>query len=139
LKKLKIEFTIARQDNAFELGIIEKGELTAFTCPDCHGAMTTLIEGNLIRFRCHTGHSYTIGSLLAEVTESVENMLYQAMRGLEETNMLLNNIGEHFSQTHQQDTAELFFRKSLEIAKQARVIHDSILKHELLSGDLPKR
>ena len=136
LDKLKIEFTIARQDNAFELGIIEKGELTAFTCPDCHGAMTKLIEGNLIRFRCHTGHSYTISSLLAEVTVSVENMLYQAMRGLEETNMLLNNIGQHFSHTHQPDTAELFFRKSQEIAKQARVIHDSILKHELLSGDI---
>jgi hypothetical protein len=37
------------------------------------------------------------------------------------------------------NSIELFFRKSLEIAKQARVIHDSILKHELLSGDIQFR
>jgi two-component system, chemotaxis family, protein-glutamate methylesterase/glutaminase len=139
LERLKIEFTIARQDGAFELGIIDKGELTAFTCPDCHGAMTRLIEGALIRFRCHTGHAYTISTLLAEVTESVESLLYQAMRGLEETNMLLQNIGDHFTQTGQQEVAALFRQKAEEVAKQARVIHDSILNQELLSRDLQYR
>ena len=96
MERIKVEVTIARHDNAFQMGIIEKGELTPYTCPDCHGALTKLIEGNIIRFRCHTGHAYTISALLAEVTESVESMLYQAMRGLEETNLLLNSMGEHF-------------------------------------------
>ena len=77
------------------MGIMDKGELTAFSCPDCHGALTKLIEGNLIRFRCHTGHSYTISALLSEVTESVESI---AMPGLEETNMLLNQFGHHFDE-----------------------------------------
>lgn len=136
LDRVGVEFAIACHDDAFKLGIIDKGELTSFACPDCHGAMTKLIEGNLIRFRCHTGHAYTISSLLAEVTESVENMLYQAMRGLEETNMLLKNLGEYFDQTGKPDIAELFLQKSQETGKQARIIHDSILNHELLSGDL---
>lgn len=136
LERIKIELTIARQDNAFEMGIIEKGELTAFTCPDCHGALTKLIEGNLIRFRCHTGHAYTISSLLAEVTESVESMLYQAMRGLEESKMLLAHLGQYFVDTDQQGVADLFFRKAEQTGRQARVVHDSIFKHEILSGDL---
>ncbi len=135
LERIEIEITIARQDNAFEMGIIDKGTLTAFTCPDCHGALTQLIEGNLIRFRCHTGHAYTISTLLAEVTESVESMLYQGMRGLEETKMLLEHMGEHFKETKQQEVADLFFRKAEAAGKQARVIHDNIFKHELLSGD----
>ena len=136
LDLLKIELTIAKQGGGFELGIIEKGKLTPFTCPDCHGALTQLIEGKLIRYRCHTGHAYTVSALLSEVTESVESMLYQAMRGLEETQMLLHNLGMHFTETRQTKVAGLFFRKADQTGQQARVVHQSILKHEALSGDL---
>ncbi|HEX8659843.1 MAG TPA: chemotaxis protein CheB, partial [Hymenobacter sp.] len=136
LDLLKIELTIAKRDNAFEMGIIDHGELTPFTCPDCHGALTQLVEGNLIRYRCHTGHAYTISALLSEVTQSVESMLYQSMRGLEETKMLLQKIGEHFASSNQPSVADLFFRRSAQTGKQARVVHDSILEQELLSGDL---
>ena len=133
---LKMEFTIAKQNNAFELGIIEKGILTPFTCPDCHGALTQLVEGKLIRYRCHTGHAYTVSALLGEVTQSVESLLYAAMRGLEETKMLLLNMGKHFEQKQQPEVAELFFRKAEQNGQQARVVYESILKHEALSGDL---
>jgi two-component system chemotaxis response regulator CheB len=136
LDLLKIELTIAKQGGGFELGIIDKGQLTPFTCPDCHGALTQLIEGKLIRYRCHTGHAYTVSALLSEVTESVESMLYQAMRGLEETKMLLHNIGMHFVETLQTEVAALFFSKADQTGRQARVVHESILKHESLSGDL---
>ena len=136
LDLLKIELTIAKQGGGFELGIIDKGKLTPFTCPECHGALTQLIEGKLIRYRCHTGHAYTVSALLSEVTESVESMLYQSMRGLEETKMLLHNIGMHFTETQQTEVAELFFRKADETGQQARVVHQSILKHEALCGDL---
>ena len=136
LDLLKIELTIAKQGGGFELGIIDKGKLTSFTCPDCHGALTQLIEGKMIRYRCHTGHAYTISALLSEVTESVESMLYQAMRGLEETKMLLQNLGRHFAGDLQESVAALFFRKAEEIGQQALVVHESILKHEALSGDL---
>ena len=136
LDLLKIELTIAKQGGGFELGIIDKGKLTPFTCPDCHGALTQLIEGKLIRYRCHTGHAYTISALLSEVTESVESILYQAMRGLEETKMLLQNLGRHFADDLQEAVAQLFFRKADETGQQARIVHESILKHESLSGDL---
>ena len=136
LDLLKIELTIAKQGGGFELGIIDKGRLTPFTCPDCHGALTQLIEGKLIRYRCHTGHAYTVSALLSEVTQSVESMLYQSMRGLEETKMLLQNLGNHFADNQQEAVAQLFFKKADETGRQARVVHDSILKHESLSGDL---
>jgi two-component system chemotaxis response regulator CheB len=136
LDLLKIELTIAKQGGGFELGIIDKGKLTPFTCPDCHGALTQLIEGKLIRYRCHTGHAYTVSALLSEVTESVESMLYQSMRGLEETQMLLQNLGHHFAEDLQQTVAALFFRKADETGHQARIVHESILKHESISGDL---
>ncbi|GAB3637949.1 chemotaxis protein CheB [Hymenobacter arcticus] len=136
LDLLKIELTIAKQGGGFELGIIDKGKLTPFTCPDCHGALTQLVEGKLIRYRCHTGHAYTVSALLSEVTESVESLLYQAMRGLEETKMLLQNLGHHFADNLQEAVATLFFSKADQTGRQARIVHESILKHESLSGDL---
>ncbi|MGI4741437.1 MAG: chemotaxis protein CheB [Janthinobacterium lividum] len=136
LDLLKIELTIAKQGGGFELGIIDKGKLTPFTCPDCHGALTQLIEGKLIRYRCHTGHAYTVSSLLSEVTQSVESMLYQSMRGLEETKMLLHNLGMNFAEHGQNEVANLFFEKADEAGYQARIVHESILKQEALSGDL---
>jgi two-component system chemotaxis response regulator CheB len=77
-----------------------------------------------------------VSALLSEVTQSVESMLYQSMRGLEETKMLLQNLGNHFADDQQTAVAKLFFRKADETGQQARVVHDSILKHEALSGDL---
>jgi two-component system chemotaxis response regulator CheB len=58
------------------------------------------------------------------------------MRGLEETKMLLLNRGQNFEQEKQPAVAALFFRKADETGHQARVVHDSILKQEALSGDL---
>lgn len=136
LDPLKIELTIAKQGGGSELGITDKNKLTPFTCPDCHGALTQLIEGKLIRSPCHTGHAYTIGVLLSEVTESVESMLYQAMRGLEETKMPLQNLSCYFADDLQEAVAKLFFRKATETGQEARVVHESILKPESLSGDL---
>jgi two-component system chemotaxis response regulator CheB len=132
---LETEIVIAGRDNAFELGIIDMGVLTPFTCPECHGALTQLREGKIIRFRCHTGHAYTISALLSEVTTNVESSLWQAMKSLEETTMLLNNLGQHFDQEKQKDIAGVFYEKAKRIKKQSQVIHDSVLRQELLSGD----
>ncbi|WP_190242562.1 hypothetical protein [Hymenobacter lapidiphilus] len=103
--------------------------------PDCHGAFTQLIEGKLIRYRCHTGHAYTISALLSEVTGSVESMLYQLMRGLEEIKRRLHNLGMHFMAQQQLEVTELFFQKTDQTGQQARVVHESILQQEALSGN----
>lgn len=136
LNRLEVEVIIAAKDNAFEMGIMHMGEFTPFTCPECHGALIRLVEGKIIRFRCHTGHAYTASSLLAAVTESIEEMLWQSMRGLEEMNMLLKNISEHFTSANEITAADLFREKAEEAAARARIIHDSIFKQAKYSEDL---
>jgi two-component system, chemotaxis family, protein-glutamate methylesterase/glutaminase len=112
------------------------GELTPFTCPECNGALSKLKEGSIVRFRCHTGHAFTISALFSEVSESVEELLWQAMRGLEETNMLLNSIAQHFESTGRNDAAKLLLARATQIKRQARLVHDSVLHQQLLSGDI---
>jgi two-component system, chemotaxis family, protein-glutamate methylesterase/glutaminase len=136
LKRLEMEVIIATKDNAFEMGIMDLGELTVFTCPECHGALARLVEGKLIRYRCHTGHAYTASSLLASLTESVEELLWQSMRAMEETTMLLENIGKHFHEIKNEKKSKVFFEKAKKTARSAQVIHDSIFTLDQYSEDI---
>ncbi|CAA9888927.1 Protein-glutamate methylesterase [Candidatus Methylobacter favarea] len=134
-KLLQMEVKIALEDNAFEKGILDMGELTTFTCPECHGALVRLLEGKIIRFRCHTGHAYTASALLSGITESVENTLWETMRGMEEAILLLNKMAEQFTKAGQLSDAELFKKKADMTAEKARIIHESVFSQELLSED----
>ena len=56
------------------------GTLTPFNCPDCNGVLWEIEDGDLVRYRCHTGHAYTT-KVLSEVQErAVEHTLYAALR-----------------------------------------------------------
>jgi len=136
LKQLEAEVLIAMKGNAFEMGIINLGEFTPFTCPECHGALVKLAEGDIIRFRCHTGHAYTASSLLAEVSELVESDLWRSLRTLEEMTMLLSNIGEQFEKMNNPEAASLFYAKAKESTKRARNIHDAVFLQNKYSEDL---
>lgn len=136
LELLKMEVIISKQDNAFAMGIMNAGALTPFTCPECNGVLVRLLEGKFIRFRCHTGHAYTASTLLSDVSKSVEEKLWQAMRGLEETTLLLRQIGKHFQTHGLKDTGAIFIEKAEMTTKRARVIHDSVFKQEHLSEDI---
>jgi two-component system chemotaxis response regulator CheB len=136
LKQLEKEVIIATKDNALELGVFDMGELTPFTCPQCHGALVRLVEGNLMRFRCHTGHAYTASSLLAEVSETVEEELWQSMRGLEEMTMLMNNISDKFAAMGDVAAADLFRAKAEESGHRARLIHHAVYQQNQYSEDL---
>jgi two-component system, chemotaxis family, protein-glutamate methylesterase/glutaminase len=136
MQLLKMEVIISKEDNAFAMGIMNMGVLTPFTCPECHGVLVRLSEGKFIRFRCHTGHAYTASSLLADLSKDVEETLWTAMRGLEETTLLLNQIGEHFTAQGLPDAAAIFIGKADMTTKRARVIHDSVFKQEIISEDI---
>jgi two-component system, chemotaxis family, protein-glutamate methylesterase/glutaminase len=136
MELLKMEVTIATHDNAFEMGIMNKGKLTSFTCPECHGTLIQFTKGKIVEFRCHTGHSFTASALLAGVSEVNEQLLYQAMRGLEEAAMLIETIGKHFEDLGHVEAASIFFEKAKENVKKARKIHSSAFQSEFLSEDI---
>jgi len=65
------------------------GEQVPFNCPGCGGVLWEMAEGDSLRYRCHTGHSFTAPVLLAEQTAKVEETLWVALRMLEERRNLL--------------------------------------------------
>lgn len=132
---LQKEIEIAKNKNALKMGLYQNRELTPYTCPDCHGALVQIVEGNLIRFRCHTGHSYTVDALLAGITKNIENDLWQAMRGMEEGNMLLENIAKELNQEGKTKIADKFQEQAEIILEKSRRIHRIVSKTDRMSKE----
>jgi two-component system, chemotaxis family, protein-glutamate methylesterase/glutaminase len=134
-KRMAKELAIAEDNNAFQKGIMKLGLLTPFTCPECHGVLVRIAEGEMSRFRCHTGHAYTDSALLEAVMESTGEMLWQVIRSFEEGVMLLDHMARHLEEAGDRGRAETFSAKARELDERSRTFHAAVLRHESLSGD----
>ena len=132
-KKTEIEVRIAAEESGFEVGVMNLGEVSPFTCPDCHGVLIKIKDGKINRFRCHTGHAFSADTLLANITERIEDSMWGAMREMEESVMLLREMSKNFAESNQTQIAELFSQKALEAENRVKSIRKVVLEHEQLS------
>lgn len=132
---MAIEVGVALKDNGLELGIMKLGDLSPFTCPECHGVLLRLKENNLIRFRCHTGHAYSLDSLLAEVTQSIEETLWNGIRTIEESEMLMIHTAEHLRELKEFEAADLLLQKAEAARRRARLVRQAVMSNEIVSQD----
>lgn len=93
-ERMRIENLIALEANGLKAGSLDLGKKSSFTCPECHGALVEIEEGRIVRFRCHTGHAYSIRSLLADVNEAIDSSLWDALRAAEERILLLRRMAQ---------------------------------------------
>jgi two-component system chemotaxis response regulator CheB len=68
--------------------------VSKYTCPDCNGVLIQIEEGSIVRFRCHTGHAFSVKTLVAEVNESIDTGLWSTLRAVEERVMLLRQMAD---------------------------------------------
>jgi two-component system chemotaxis response regulator CheB len=132
-RKTDIETRIAAQKPALQQGVLTLGTLTPYTCPDCHGVLLAITDGDIIRYRCHTGHAHSADSLLATITEQIEDTLWSAVRGVEESILLLNNLGDHYADRNQPKLAAMYFKKAQEAESRAEIVRRTVFNHEHLS------
>lgn len=127
--QMEMEVAIAQEDNAFGLGVMKLGEPSPYTCPECHGVLLKLKEGKFIRFRCHTGHAYSLNTLLAEVTKYIEDQLWGTLRAIEESQLLMSHMAEHMREENDNEMAALFFQKSEEANQRTELIRQALMSH----------
>jgi two-component system, chemotaxis family, protein-glutamate methylesterase/glutaminase len=78
--------------NTLKKGIFELGEQSRNTCPECNGALVEIHDGPIVRYRCHTGHAFSTGTLLAETDTEIEKYFWNAVRAIEERSFLLRTM-----------------------------------------------
>ncbi|HKY55567.1 MAG TPA: chemotaxis protein CheB [Anaerolineales bacterium] len=135
LQRMAKELHIAAGINVSEQSILDLGPLTPFTCPECKGSLVKIKEGNMSRFRCHTGHGFTADALLEAATKMVGEQIWQVTRGLQEAEMLLNHMGQHLQEGGRQAEAEKYFAKARELSVRASHYQNDALFHETLSSE----
>lgn len=133
---LRAEINIAKGENALENGVLDHGKFSPLTCPDCHGALTEYKEGNLRRFRCHTGHAHTSETLLTGIDENVEKSMWEVMRGLEEAQLLLNHMAEVHTQSGNPSAAYEYQNRAGHLAKSAQIVKAAILNQSSTEGEV---
>jgi two-component system chemotaxis response regulator CheB len=76
------------------------GDEVPFNCPGCGGVLWEIVQGDSLRYRCHTGHAFTAPVLLAEQTAKLEETLWVALRMFEERRNLLMKMSGHGAARH---------------------------------------
>lgn len=120
---------------ALQVGLLELGEPSLFTCPECPGILLRLKSGGGLRIRCHTGHAYTAASLLAELTEKVEEALWNAVRSVQESTLLMEHVAAHLREAGDEGLAATYRRKAAEALETSEWVTQAVMRHEVVGGE----
>jgi two-component system chemotaxis response regulator CheB len=104
------------------------GKPSPFACPDCGGTLWDLSEGDLLRFRCRTGHALSAETLLAKQSDALEDALWIALRALEEKSSLAHRMAGRMRDRNHDISAKRLEHQAHDAQQQAALIRDVLLK-----------
>jgi len=113
------------------------GTPSGFGCPSCHGALYSITEGGMERFRCRVGHAWSPEALAAEQAQALESALWMALRGLEERAVLSLRMGERAELRGHRISAQTFRLRHDEAQQAAAVLRRMLQQGELNGEGLP--
>lgn len=125
-EETRIEVNIAKSREALKAGVLKLGEPSNYACPECHGVLLQLKEEGRIRFRCHTGHAYSLESLVAEIDEAIEESLWNAIRSVEEKILLMRHLAEQVGGKGNGAAAERFRRLAQTAQRRADLVRRAV-------------
>jgi two-component system, chemotaxis family, protein-glutamate methylesterase/glutaminase len=132
-EQIQVEVKIAMEHNPLDAGLERIGKPSDYACPECHGVLLELKDGARTKFRCHTGHAYSIASLLAAIAEGIEDSLWTAIRALEEGQLLMMRMAEHLHSSHSDGQAEQLIERANEARNQSEAIRKLVMQREPVS------
>lgn len=124
--KLALEVKFATDEPTNDRQLEKLGEISEFTCPECHGTLWQLFEGGMLRFRCRTGHAYTADALLDDLGQSVEAMQWAAIRGMEESATLMEHMAIHLNKTSNFAAAKRYLDEAEQTRRASFLVRTAI-------------
>ncbi len=102
------------------------GVVSGFTCPECHGALWELRDGDLARYRCRVGHSFSERVLVEQKSRSLEDALWTALTALEESAAIAERAAARAAENGHTHTAEHFRRRAEHIEQRSELLRDAL-------------
>jgi two-component system chemotaxis response regulator CheB len=132
---MRTETEIATGADPLRAGSLELGKGSRITCPECHGVLSVVREGTIVRFRCHTGHAYSMQALLGDIDNSIDSSLWGVLRTLHERSILLRDAAVLARQRNDSPGAQLLERRAQECDDKKRSIRDLLQDPTALGRD----
>jgi two-component system chemotaxis response regulator CheB len=109
-----------------------RGEPSGFACPDCHGALWELHEGELVRFRCRVGHAFLPQSLSAAMSEQLDEALWIALRSLRENAALCVRLAQRAETRSMRELGASYRERADEAQRRAGLIEQVLRRGQLI-------
>ena len=140
-RSIKYEVEIARTGRSDMNQMDEFGRRSVLACPDCGGVMWEMDDGDLSRFRCHVGHTYTAELMSLALDESLGRALASALRALEERAALASKLYDQARSGGHDLLAETWARKVKEFERETEIIRSSTRRMDRLAAqaDIAKK
>lgn len=129
-RHIDIEADMAELEPAAVQQMERPGKPSVFGCPDCGGVLWELQDEDVVRFRCRTGHAYSVGALLAQQTEAQEEALWNALRALEEKATLSERLAKRAGDRQQHISARRFSEQAQAARQRAELVRQLLLKDD---------
>jgi len=123
---LSLEVQIAAGGRLGSRSLRQLADPSTLTCPDCHGVLSEVRDGQPLRFRCQIGHAYTADVLEAHVDE-VDQAVRVAMRVMEERVTLVERMAQDARDTGRTAVAELYDARAAEYRGYAKTLRDAAI------------
>jgi two-component system chemotaxis response regulator CheB len=134
--EIVLEVRIASQDEQGLAPPDKLGSRSMLTCPECHGVLWEVDDGDLVRYRCHLGHAYSPLDLSVAQLSEVERALASALRAINERIGLLRRMAEQARVRQQTYSVRAWEERIAEYERQSTAIRALLLANqpELGSG-----
>jgi two-component system chemotaxis response regulator CheB len=103
---------------------VQPGVPSTMACPECHGVLWEVKDGELVRFRCRVGHAYSDEALLVHQSEQLEAALWTALRALEEHTALGRRLAARANSRGHAHSAAVFTEQAMDAEHHASVIRN---------------
>ena len=136
---IAFEVKIARGANGSMDEMDRWGRRSRLACPECHGVMWEIEEDELLRYRCHVGHSYSADVMSVALDNNLRQALAGAVRALEERVSLTSKLQRDAERRQHRLVAANWARRANEAQHELEVIRDAMRRIDALrAGELRK-
>lgn len=121
---VETKMNLTEQSSMEELDKI--GHQSKLTCPECNGVLWEVKNPTKLRYRCHTGHSFTGEALDVAQNVAFEEAIWFAIRALHEKQRLLKRLADSAREGHRESTARDYDETASQAAQHAAVLQQLV-------------
>ena len=104
------------------------GKPSGYTCPECNGALWKISDAVPPRYRCHTGHSFSVRVLSELQNDAVETAIWSSLRALQEKARLEQEMGQDALAQQDVASASEHTQRAEKIQTDIDTLHSLLLK-----------